>query len=90
ALAALLGGPSPQPPRASALLGVDVALSPRREQMIRVRLADEDDVVRAYPNRGQGSHILTSLLGADALALIPTGEGDLPAGSTVALHALAG
>jgi molybdopterin molybdotransferase len=89
ALAALLGGPSPEPPRASALLGVDVARNPRRDQMIRVRLTDEGDGVRAYPNRGQGSHILTSLLGADALALIPTGEGQLPAGATVALHALA-
>ena len=58
--------------------------------MIRVRLADEGDAVRAYPNGAQGSHILTSLLGADALALIPTGEGTLPAGATVGLHALAG
>ena len=90
ALAALQGGPSPEPPRASALLGVDVARNPRREQMIRVRLTDEGDGVRAYPNRGQASHILTSLLGADALALIPAGEGEWPAGATVALHALAG
>jgi molybdopterin molybdotransferase len=90
ALAALQGGPAPAPPRATALLGVDVRRNPGREQMIRVRLSDEDDGVWAYPNGGQGSHILTSLLGADALALIPSGEGELPRGSTVALHALAG
>jgi len=90
ALAALQGAPAPAPPRATALLGVDVPRNPRREQMIRVRLTDEDDVVRAYPNGGQGSHILTSLLGADALALIPSGEGELPAGTAVTLHALAG
>ena len=60
----------------TAVLGVDVARNPRRDQMIRVRLADEGDAVRAYPNGAQGSHILTSLLGADALALIPAGEGD--------------
>jgi molybdopterin molybdotransferase len=97
ALAALQGGPSAEPPRATAILGVDVARNPRRDQMIRVRLSDEGegegegdgDGVRAYPNRGQGSHILTSLLGADALALIPAGEGELPAGTTVELHALA-
>src|SRR6185437_13408913 len=69
ALAALQGGPSPEPPQRAAVLGVDVARNPRREQMIRVRLADENGTVRAYPNGAQGSHILTSLLGADALAL---------------------
>jgi molybdopterin molybdotransferase len=58
--------------------------------MIRVRLEDEGDDVRAYPNGAQGSHILTSLLGADALALIPLGEGTMAAGTTVELHALAG
>jgi molybdopterin biosynthesis enzyme len=41
------------------------------------------------PNGAQGSHILTSLLGADALAMIPAGEGILPAGGHVALAELA-
>ena len=90
ALAALQGAPSPAPPRASAVLAVDVARNPRREQMVRVRLTEEDDVVRAHPNGAQGSHILTSLLGADALALIPMGEGEVAEGTTVTLHALAG
>ncbi len=89
ALAALQGALAPGPPRATAVLGVDVMGNPRRDQMIRVRLADEGGVTRAYPNGAQGSHILTSLLGADALALIPSGEGGLPAGATVTLHALA-
>ena len=82
ALAALQRGPAPEPPLATALLGVDVARNPRRDQMIRVRLAEEDGATRAYPNGAQGSHILTSLLGADALALIPSGDGDVPAGAT--------
>jgi molybdopterin molybdotransferase len=90
ALAALQRGPAPAPPRATAVLGVDMKRNPRREQMVRVRLSDDDDMVRAYPNGSQGSHILTSLLGADALALIPSGEGELTRGTTVALHALAG
>jgi molybdopterin biosynthesis enzyme len=42
----------------------------------------------AFPNRAQESHILTSLLGADALAMVPAGVGRLPAGTTVALEAL--
>jgi molybdopterin molybdotransferase len=90
ALAALQGAPNPEPPRPTAVLGEDVTRNPGREQMIRVRLTDEDDIVRAYPNGAQGSHILTSLLGADALALIPTGEGELPSGATVTLHPLSG
>jgi len=90
ALAALQGAPTPAPPRPTAVLGVDVRRNPRRDQMIRVRLAEEDGATRAYPNGAQGSHILTSLLGADALALIPSGDGDVPAGTTVTLHALAG
>ncbi|MFL5860263.1 MAG: gephyrin-like molybdotransferase Glp [Solirubrobacteraceae bacterium] len=90
ALTALQGAPSPAPPRATAVLGIDVARNPRRDQMIRVRLESDDDAVRAYPNGAQGSHILTSLLGADALALIPAGQGKIPGGATVTLHALAG
>jgi molybdopterin molybdotransferase len=90
ALAALQGARSPEPPRATAVLGTDVARNPRRDQLIRVRLTDEGDTVRAYPNGAQGSHILTSLLGADALALVPSGEGELPSGTAVTLHALAG
>jgi molybdopterin molybdotransferase len=89
ALAALQGTPPPEPPLRTAVLGVDVARNPSREQMIRVRLTDGDDGVRAYPNGAQGSHILTSLLGADALALIPAGDGEVPRGSVVTLHALA-
>ena len=42
----------------------------------------------AVPNGPQGSHMITSLLGADALALIPAGEGELPAGTLVALTPL--
>ena len=40
------------------------------------------------PNGPQGSHIVTSLLGADALALIAAGEGELEAGATVTLEPL--
>jgi molybdopterin molybdotransferase len=89
ALAALQGAPSPVPPRPTAVMGIEVARNPRRDQMIRVRLEDNGDGVRAYPNRAQGSHILTSLLGADALALIPAGDGTVASGTEVALHALA-
>jgi molybdopterin molybdotransferase len=89
ALAGLLGGPAPRPPRPDAQLGVDVRRNPRRDQAMRVRLEFPDGPALAFPTGAQGSHILTSLLGADALAIIPAGEGQLPAGTTVALEALA-
>ena len=42
----------------------------------------------AVPNGPQGSNIVSSLLGADALAMIPPGEGELEAGARVALEEL--
>ncbi len=90
ALAGLQGAPSPRPPRSDAVLGTDVKRNPRREQAIRVRLQADAAGVLAFPNGAQGSHILTSLLGADALAMIPVGDGLAKGGTTVALEALAG
>jgi molybdopterin molybdotransferase len=94
ALAGLQGGSAPRPPHAEAALATDVQRNPRRDQAVRVRLElggrqPGPAVLTAFPNGAQGSHILTSLLGADALAMIPMGEGTLPAGSIVALEALA-
>jgi molybdopterin molybdotransferase len=90
ALAALQSSPPPAPPHAEALLAVDVRRNPRREQAVRVTLAVRDGAVYATPNGAQGSHILSSLLGADALAIIPAGDGHILAGAPVALAALAG
>ena len=59
-----------------------------REQALRVRIQSGPDGLTATPNGAQGSHIVTSLVGADALALIPVGEGELPAGSPVQLISL--
>ena len=63
--------------------------NPSREQAVRVRLETRRRATVAIPNGPQGSHIVTSLLGADALALIPPGEGELAAGTRVALEYLA-
>ncbi len=45
--------------------------------------------VTATPTGAQGSHILSSLLAADALGMIPMGEGVVAAGAEIALRALA-
>jgi molybdopterin molybdotransferase len=72
-----------------ATLGAKVRRNRGREQAVRVRLERESGRPVAIPNGPQGSHILNSLLGADALAMIPLGEGDLEAGSPVRLEELA-
>jgi molybdopterin biosynthesis enzyme len=55
-----------------------------RDECIRVTVADGV----ALPTGPQGSHRSSSLAGADALAIIPRGEGTLPIGERVAIEAL--
>jgi molybdopterin molybdotransferase len=59
-----------------------------REQALRVRLERRDGRLVAVPNGPQGSHVLSSMVGADALAIVPPGDGEAPAGFTVRLVAL--
>jgi molybdopterin molybdotransferase len=73
---------------AEGRLAVAVARNPKRLQAMRVRLERVDGTVLVTPNGPQGSHLISSLLGADALAFIPPGEGELPAGAQVALEEL--
>lgn len=88
ALAALQGS-APDAPRGQARLGAAVKRNPAREQALRVRLEDRDSSRVAIPNGPQGSHLVTSLLGADALAFIPPGEGELAPGAAVTVEYLA-
>jgi molybdopterin molybdotransferase len=88
ALAALQGA-SPDAPRASAVLREAIPRNPQREQAIRVRLLQSENGLIAEPTIGaQGSHVLTSMLGADALALIAPGDGDAAAGERVEVELL--
>jgi molybdopterin molybdotransferase len=87
ALTALQGGA--QAPHLSARLGEAVPRNPRREQAIRVRLAQSENGFVAEPTKeAQGSHVLTSMLGADALAFIAPGEGEVAAGERVEVELL--
>ena len=88
ALAALQGAAGEHVIETEAVLGVPVKRNSSREMAIRVRLQRDDGVVVAIPNGPQASHIMTSLLGADALALIGPGDGEAPAGTTVRLEPL--
>ena len=84
-----LAGADPSPARARARLTAPVGLNARREQAIRVRLSAGDDGWRAEPTGPQGSHRISSMLGADALALVPAGDGELAAGELVHIEPLA-
>jgi molybdopterin molybdotransferase len=88
AIAALQGAPGTASHLSQATLGAPVRQNSRREQALRVRLKDRDGTLVAVPNGPQGSHVITSLVGADALALIPAGQGTLEPGTVVALQPL--
>jgi molybdopterin molybdotransferase len=86
---AALQGARPEPlDHGQAVLGGAVPRNRQREQAVRVRLERRDGSTVALLNGAQGSHMMSSLLGADALALIPPGDGELAAGTTVTLAAL--
>jgi molybdopterin molybdotransferase len=88
ALAALQGA-DPSATRTTARLGQPIPRNPRREQAVRVRLEVGDHGWRAAPTKGaQGSHVLTSMLGADGLALIAPGEGVAAEGERVEVELL--
>jgi molybdopterin molybdotransferase len=89
ALIALSGG---QPERrcTTARLDRDYEKSPGRAHAVRCRLELREDGWHARPAERQGSHVSTSMLGADALAIIPTASRDVRAGERVEIELLGG
>jgi molybdopterin molybdotransferase len=78
ALARLQGAPAP-PPRLRARLAVALPRNAQRDECVRVHLEDG----QARPTGPQGSHQLSSMVGADGLAVVPRGTGELAAGTVV-------
>jgi molybdopterin molybdotransferase len=87
ALAALQGAPA-APTRVAAVLDDPVPLLPVREQAVRVRLSALDGGWHAAVTGEQGSHMLTSMVGADGLALVAAGEGEAKPGTPVEVELL--
>jgi molybdopterin molybdotransferase len=87
ALAAMQGA-DPSAPRASATLEEPIARHRSREQAVRVHLETSANGWRARATGPQGSHMLTSMLGATGLARIAPGEGEVPAGERVDVELL--
>jgi molybdopterin molybdotransferase len=83
ALNALQGAAEPGPRFEAARLAADVDRDPSRDVLVRSAATfGEQDAVLA-PVTGQGSHMIARAAAANALALIPRGDGVQAAGSTV-------
>ena len=74
--------------RITATLTDAVPRNPGRDEAVRVALHDTPAGRAATPTGPQGSHQLTSMLGADGLALVTAGEGTLAPGADVAVELL--
>lgn len=89
ALRAMLGLDPPVPPRPSAILTEPYRKSAGRTDYVRCRLErGEDGLLARVTDRPQSSHVLTSMLGADALALMPAGRETIAAGERVEVEPL--
>jgi molybdopterin molybdotransferase len=84
ALLALQGAKRVQPAWRTGVLGTAVKRNPERDDLIRVREDSTEGSTVLLPVHGQQSHQIAITAQADALARIPMGTGELPAGTEVA------
>jgi molybdopterin molybdotransferase len=87
ALIAMAGG-DPAGRRLTARLGADYEKPTDRAHAVRCRLEIDERGWVAWPLPRQGSHVLTSMLAADGLALVPTDSSGLAAGDAVEVELL--
>jgi molybdopterin molybdotransferase len=84
AVVALQGASEPWPRFEPGKLGSDVRVNPNRDELVRARTRNgEEGAVVLDPLSGQESHMIARASGADALVLLPRGEGELAAGASV-------
>ncbi len=83
-----LQGADPDATRSTAVLNAPIELTPERDQAVRCRLRMDDDGWHVEPTGRQGSHIISSMIGAGALAMVAAGEGEIPAGARVGIELL--
>lgn len=83
ALLALQGLADPRPRFLPGRLGAPARRLPARDALLRARTRIEPEAVVLDPLTGQQSHMIARAATADALVLVPRGEGELAAGSPV-------
>jgi molybdopterin molybdotransferase len=79
----LQGAAEPGPGFLAGRLGRAVRRNPVRDQLVRARSSVDGDAVTLDPVTGQESHMIVRAAGADTLALVPRGEGELEVGAAV-------
>jgi molybdopterin molybdotransferase len=87
AIAALMGS-EPHGRRAHAVIDEDYPKRPGRAHVVRCRLVARDDGWHVRPTKAQGSHVLTSMLDAQAFAYLEVERGDVGAGERVEIEIL--
>jgi molybdopterin molybdotransferase len=83
AVLALQGAAEPTPRFALGRLAAAVGRNGARDELARARSSLEDGGVVLRPVSGQDSHMIVRAAEADALVLVPRGEGELAAGQAV-------
>jgi molybdopterin molybdotransferase len=75
--------------RVSAILDEPLPRNANRDEVVRCRLRASDDGWHVTPTKqDQSSHVLTSMVGADAFALVLAGEGTVGPGERVEIELL--
>lgn len=84
AVLALQGHADPLPRFEPGRLAAALKQTGARDQLVRARtLPGDDGAVALEPLVGQESHMIARAAAANALVLVPRGEGELPAGAAV-------
>jgi molybdopterin molybdotransferase len=83
ALNALQGAAAPGPAFEPGTLGAPLRRGIDRDELVRAKAVPEPDGMRLAPITGQASHMIARAAAADALVLVPRGEGELAAGEHV-------
>jgi molybdopterin molybdotransferase len=83
ALAALQGAADPAPAYQPGRIGTAARRNAARDELTRAVVRVEDGETVLYPLRGQESHMIVRAAAADALVLIPRGDGELEPGAHV-------
>ncbi len=89
AVLALQGAVDPRPRFAAGVLAHAVRRNAHRDELVRARSRLDRDAVVLEPLPGQDSHMIARAAAADALVLVPRGEGELAAGAVARYLALA-
>ena len=83
ALLALQGAIDPEPAYETARLAAPLRRNVARDELARARSRRDAEGTLLEPLTGQESHMIARAAGADALVLVPSGEGELAAGEHV-------